>query len=218
MEKLLIILTKSRKLGNFCVAAVDVNSGNFVRVCNEKDFHDGALREGQFLDAKGRHINCLDIVNTKISRPVPEVTQVENHLIAETRPFTYAGSMPIEEVIKICKNGRVWDAFGNNRSYLDETEYSNAGHSLELIKYHSAILECRRWENPNSGYISNKTKMNFSIGNERHTNYSVTDPFYEGKTGTIPDGYLVLSLPLKPFKENNLYYKFIAALYPDTKR
>ena len=71
MKREVAILTKSSKFGGFCVAGVDINTGEWVRfVSNDVRTH-GALSAFDITYENRKICKPLDIVSVDVVAPVP---------------------------------------------------------------------------------------------------------------------------------------------------
>lgn len=67
MEKRVIILTKSDKNGGYCVAGIDVNTGNFIRLVSEDENSNYALSDNDLIyDDERTYVEPMDIVNVQL--------------------------------------------------------------------------------------------------------------------------------------------------------
>ena len=81
MECTVAILTMSSKNGGYCVAGVDVNNGNWIRLVSDVVYTHGALSNNDIKYQNGRYCRPLDIVEVPIIRSMPLEYQPENVLI-----------------------------------------------------------------------------------------------------------------------------------------
>ena len=77
----MVVLTKSAKNGGHCVAGIDVDTGNWVRlVSNDLNTH-GALSDQDMQYQDRSYCTPLDIVSVPIIKACPSQYQPENILI-----------------------------------------------------------------------------------------------------------------------------------------
>lgn len=210
MEKEVVILTKSSKFGRFCVAGVDLRTGEWVRFVSDDLPSHGALSELDITFANQSVCKPLDVVSVDVVRPEPLAHQPENYLINSQELWRKTGELSIFEVLDV-HPAEVRDfIYGNTNSFVDEWEIDGIDHSLTLVYVSSLTIH----QTINS-FNKPKSKASFFYNGKWYSGMSVTDRKYYA----VPDGtrytnaYLVVSLPDTPFPEN-CYYKFIAQIFP----
>ncbi len=204
------ILTKSSKNGGYCVAGIDMNTGEWVRFVSNNEKTHGALSNYDISYA-GEHIcKPLDVVSVHIVEAVPSAHQPENYLIDSDKYWIKTGECTLSDILKVHPAEVQPYLYGNLGPYVDSKEIDGIGYSLTLIKVSCLVLS--QTTNING---KPKTKASFTYNGKRYSNMAVTDPhFYSVQDGTIfADAYLVVSLPDTPLPEN-CYYKFVAQIYP----
>lgn len=210
--KEVIILTKSAKFKNYCVAGIGVETGEWVRlVSGIEDIH-GALTEEHMTYEDGTKCQIFDRVKVAYIDKVPTETQPENLLIAEEYYMKKVGEESLDNVVKIHPAEKHHYLFGTRysavkSSYLQEL---NVDYSLALIKVENFAFE--KMEN-SDGY--QKLKASFDYNGIRYERMSITDKEYlEPKAGSatsFAEAYLVVSIG-EPYNES--YYKFVAQIFP----
>ena len=209
-----VILTKSNMFGNFCVAGIDVSTGQWVRfVANQKG--DPLTREHLRLQ-DGGECEPLDVVDVDVSRHVPARHHTENYLIRPRLPWVKIAQWRMGDVLDLHPVETHRFLYGDFRPYLEEPFLSklNFNYSLILIQVRNLAIE---YERNAQGEV--KPKASFSYNRESYRWIRVTDPFYapdeEGDAGegiAIGDAYLVVSLPQDSY--HGKYYKLIAKIFP----
>ena len=197
MIKNVIILTLSLKFNGLCIAAYDPSNNKIIRLVKDTSIENGIPR------TYVRNINLLDEVSINILEYCPKEHQTENVLIDLDYGFKRTGR---KADIRTIYNGlqKHTNIFGNNNYKVPSVE--TLDHSLEIIKFEDMDI----YQNEN-----NKTKARFVCDFKNHSRYSVTDPNFYGKEGSIKSGYAVVSLPASDdFTEQYGYYKYVSAIYP----
>lgn len=213
MEREIIILTRSSKKSNFCVAGVDAYTGEWIRLVSNDQQSHGALSRNDIRCTNGGLCQPLDIVRVDVIGAAPLELQPENYLINRRMRWNKIGEWTIEDVINVhpAENNRY--LYGDVYPYVSEQNISDIGYSLTLVYVSS--LTITQVSSTFDGVTKVKTKASFYYNGRKYNNMSVTDPDYY----SIPDGtyyreaYLVVSLPDAPFPEG-CYYKFVARIYP----
>lgn len=210
MKKEAVILTRSSKIGGYCVAGIDIHTGEWVRFVSDDAKTHGALSRNDIRYRDGRLCKPLDVVAVDIIDSAPLDHQPENFLIDANRYWVKQDEWTISDVNEIHPSEIRPYLYGNVDPYIDNQEINSIGYSLTLIRVSSLIIN-----QVTNIYGKPKTKARFFYNGHWYYNMSVTDPeYYSAPDGTQFDqAYLVVSLPDTPFPEN-CYYKFIAQIYP----
>ena len=77
----MVVLTKSSKYGSNCVAGIDVNSGNWVRLVTEDEISHGAVTDEDLICENGEMVKVLDVIDVPIIRRCHDCIQPENVLL-----------------------------------------------------------------------------------------------------------------------------------------
>lgn len=204
------ILAKSSKNGGYCVAGIDMNTGEWARFVSNNEKTHGALSNYDISYAGGRICKPLDVVSVDIVEAVPLAHQPENYLIDSDKYWRKNGECTLSDILDVHPAEVRPYLYGNLSPYVDGKEIDDIGYSLTLIEVSSLILT-----QTTNICGKPKTKASFFYNGKRYSNMSVTDPhFYSVPDGTrLADAYLVVSLPDTPFPED-CYYKFVAQIYP----
>lgn len=203
----MVVLTESSKFKNYCVAGIDINTGEWIRLVSGDEIIHGALTDVDISYVNGDTCKILDVVNVQYIKKLPTVVQPENILIDTEVYFERERSATIEEVISLHPLENKKYIFGTKYNSIKESYLEGEGYSLMLIN--SKNLKFNFQENNDSDW---KLKVDFDYNGIRYENMSVTDPEYYGiKEGTlIEDAYMVVSMG-EPFKEK--CYKFVAKIF-----
>lgn len=207
MYKDIVILTKSSKHGKYCVAGIDFETGNWIRlVSNDKD-SDGALSEKDMLINDGI-CKPLDLVRVEILKSVPKGCQTENHLIVSGKRWIKLDTLSLDEVLELHKPKESSNIFGNTMPYISGID--RMSHSLFLAEVTN--LEIHQYEYDGR----TKTRASFVYNNRNYVDMRVTDPDYYSLPDCVFDrAYIVFSIPNQDF--DGKYYKFMAKIFPRKK-
>lgn len=201
-----LILTKSAKHHEYCVAGIDMETNEWVRLVSDDERTMFALTRDMIKYQNNRECEVLDVVNVPIIERRPLKIQKENVLIDETRYWEYIRKADISEVFQYIDCG-VW-IFNGENSYIRESEVRGLGYSLGMYKVENLILS----EHENS-YGQKKKKASFICNNVQYRNWSMTDyKYYDAPLGKIADeAIIVVSVPEDDYNGN--YYKFVAQIF-----
>lgn len=211
MKADVILITKSNKIGKFCVLAVDVNTGKIIRLVTTDEKSHGGIPENYFkyisrLNGNTYQYVPLDEVIISLAGARPLTHQTENYLIDEQIPWDMKRKVKKEELFRLCPPQEKNTIFHSVGPYLSELEMSQIHYSVEIISAHT--LQIKKFDSPNG---KPKFKANFKSGETFYQNYAVTDPKIDSEI--IADhAVLIVSLPEYPYPTSN-YYKFVAKIF-----
>lgn len=210
MKREVAILTKSSKYKGYCVAGIDINTGEWVRFVSDNEQTHGALSVYDISYADRRICKPLDVVLVDVVGAAPLAHQPENYLIDSHEYWRKTGECTLSDVLAVHPAEVRPYLYGNLSPFVDGEEIDDIGYSLTLVKVSSLTIN-----QTTNIYGKPKTKASFVYNGKLYTNMSVTDPdFYSVPDGTrYANAHLVISLPDTPISEN-FYYKFVAQIYP----
>ena len=202
MYKDIVILTKSKKYGKYCVAGIDIKEKEWVRLVSSNEEIDGALDDIDMFLQDGRCAEPLDLVRVPIAKTIPSECQIENNLIEYRKRWCKLGEMTIKDVVEMFPPIDFPYVFFDSNRYLSDLE--NANHSLELAE----VEDLRIYNN-----AFDKRKADFQYNSISYSEISVTDLDYLGfEEEYFKKAYVVVSIPNKDY--DGLYYKFVAKIFP----
>lgn len=203
----MVVLTKSSKYGNKCVAGIDVSNGEWVRLVTENEASHGAVSDNDLICEDGRSVEVLDVIDAPIIRMCADCVQPENALLDLDTYIEIVGKMTLDDVLKIHPLERKRNILGNDYGYITELRINTVGYSLIMVEVFELVIS----QEENSDGKS-KTKARFIYQGTLYENMSVTDSkFYSVQSGTQFDrAVLVVSIGT-PY--NNRYYKFVSAIF-----
>ena len=209
MESTIAILTKSSKFGGHCVAGIDVNSGEWVRLVSDNSSKHGTLSDDNICYADGCICNPLDIVCVDVVRAAPFAHQSENYLIDSHKRWRKIRECLLAEILQVHPTDNFAYIYENTQPYIDGDTIKSIGYSLMLVSVSSLVIYKVRNSNNQQ-----KTKASFIYNGQRYSNIAVTDPAYYAAQENVRyvRAYLVVSLPDAPWPDDH-YYKFIAKIY-----
>lgn len=206
MIREVVILTMSSKNHGYCVAGIDLQNGEWIRLVSDDVDTHGALSKEDVRYSDGVCCKPLDVVRVAIDQYTPIKHQPENALIDSTKYLEKIGTIDIESVLEIHPAEYHDVLLGNKYAYITEAGIYKVSESLILVKVSDlTINHPSEWS----------TKASFTYRGIQYSNIAVTDPEYY----TAPNNHhvnkaiLVMSLPDSP--QNDKYYnKFVAKIFP----
>lgn len=208
MEKNIIILTKSFKHGGYCIAGIDYETGEWIRLVSSNISTERAVPEEQLKLDNGKELDIYDIICVDITEYVGTNIQPENYLYNEQQEWEYMGQSCLEEVIEKHGYDRPEFVFSNTDRRLGEDTVFNGSPSLLLLNIQRGELFIKTFE-------SQKVQTNFWYNNREYQYIKVTQidlkDFFRGKNDgryPLPSHSIVFSLTDKYV--DNRYYKVVA--------
>lgn len=208
MKKEVVILTMSSKNKKYCVAGLDVNNGEWIRLVSNDEESHGALLRNDVTYKDNTICQPLDIVRIPVFGDCPIKYQPENVLINSEKYWKKTGEFDIETLLDTYDLDEPSYIFGNTDPYVTEEKMSQIGYSLITVEVSNL-----RISHPGE----HSTKARFTYNGVSYTNMSVTDPnFYDNIDFQYDKALLIVSLPDAPYWVNgeDRYYKFIAKIFP----
>lgn len=205
----LILMTKSAKYHNYCVAGINPHNGKWYRLVSDDDCIHGALSYNDLRMNNGREADVLDRVLLEGIEYHPGIIQTENCLIDRNNVIRYKGTEHINDIVRRFVPSEQEMVFRSEGCAMFGN-IDDIGHSLEFLrvqnlKLYTVTMEDRR-----------RTKADFEMAGKRFEHFSVTDRRYyinENETKYIEDACLVVSISEDPWEETQCHYIFIAAIY-----
>ena len=208
MNKRIVILTKSSKFGQLCVAGIDYENGEGVRLVSTDASTHGAVSYSDLQFENGRSAELLDVIDVEVTGSENNPVQPENYVIDRDYYVGYVKTISIEEAIKLYKGLGEPFILGDSSYYVDEEVVATLGRSLSL-----EVVDNLRFEQVVNDSGQPKTKLSFEYNRHHYSSMSVTDPrFYNVHDGQeFGQAAIVVSIGT-PFRGR--CYKFVAAIYP----
>lgn len=211
MKLNVLILTKSAKHHNYCVAGINCNTGELVRLVTDNEETKGAIPKNQMWYADGTPCMPLDLVEVSCIGLYPSAHQPENILVTGDR-FRKIKSIDIDDLMDRYYTrsnlNNIENLFLNSKNYLFENQMDRVTTSLILAEV--ADLKLFTVENNDK----KKTKARLIYRGKTYDKLSVTDQEYFDIDGEkkIERALVVMSLPAEPYEEI-FYFKYIAKIF-----
>jgi len=211
MKKNIIILTKSIKHGGFCVAGIDAENGQWIRLVSRDEETEGAVPKYMLQYSDGKDLAVYDIISVELIRAVPTVVQPENWLYDENYSWKKIGFSNLESVIKLHGFDTPEYVFENTEVSLPENWAFDGKSSLLLLKIPISYILVKTFDNGDK-----KVSLNFEYNKNKYQYMSISqkeirDRFkIDGRHSTGSE-YIVFSLTDK-YYVNGKYYKVIAQI------
>ena len=182
MEKKIIILTKSKKHSGYCVAGIDYETGEWVRLVSSDLETEGAVPWEDLQYSNGETLEVYDIIMCRLLRKCGTIVQPENCLYDETVKWKKVGKSNLDEVIKIHGYDSVEYVFENEDTKLPADWIFSGNPSLCLLKVKDASIWVKTFEDKKISlyllnYYRNKTDDSYPLGTVTVV-FSLTDKYY----------------------------------------
>lgn len=133
----MILLTKSRKNGNYCIAGVDPDSGHWIRLVSQNKLISCAVPPEDLKYEDGTEAQILDIVQVEIIKKNPLYYQPENYTYDSEYYWDKIGRTDLDEVIELVNDDQdryiLFDSsYKLTKDYI-MSDIANEIYSLKLI-------------------------------------------------------------------------------------
>jgi len=218
-EKDIVILTKSRKYHNYCVAGIDIHTGKWVRLVTDLEDIHGAVRSEDLRFEDGREAQILDVVRVKGLTFAGTDLQPENMVLSALHRMQFVNHMSLDEVLALHPAEIRPYLYGNTRPSSTVREIAHVDYSLTLVKVVDMNIHISRHES--GKYTKMKVTADFIYNGRRYKNIRCTDQDYEQEsladtTQYFSSAYLIVSIGAawSPSDDHEpLHYKFIAKIF-----
>lgn len=202
MEKTIIIMAKSFKHNNYCIAGIDIETGEWIRPVSDNNNLEGAVLIEDTVYQNGNEVQLFDVVTIQFIKYYPKKAQHENYLYDSKRKWVYKGSVTLNYVIKKFGVDSENFIFGNTLKSLNEKALT--GKSLMLVQIHNPAIWVKRYPERTAITLSftyacnsytfipvsdiglhenyiNLLDGKYELGTSRYAVFSLTDSFSDGK-------------------------------------
>ena len=224
--KTILCLAASRKIGGYCYAGKDIETGEWIRPVSSRADEEISVVECTTPD--GTQAKLLNIVEIPLIRATPRGYQTENHLIDPNKKLKKIADGNWQQVEGALDdhNGPLWlneDAswgFSNNRAR--ESAVDELDHSLLLIRPRRLRINVGRKGGAFDDANKRLVKAYFSHGGINYT-LAVTDldierRFFAGADRTEDMTNAVLCVSLGEIHRGHAYKLVAAVIEPPSGR
>lgn len=217
MEKEIILLAKSKKFNNLCIAGIDTSTGEWIRIVSDDNSISHAVKIEDAVYGDGSVPNLFDVVKIECKGKQQNYYQVENYTYDSKYCWSKVRQASITEVLRIHPIEYKRFVFYNSQKklskdlLLEQSEIEK--YSLMLISPKNMTIHVRQWSNKKA------VTMSFTYNRICYDYLSVTDIHYEQRFLSLEPGdyklkdgtLLVLSLG-DCYIKDNYHYKLIATI------
>lgn len=212
----IILLTKSKKYHNYCVAGIQQETGKWVRLVSEDSSIHNAVIAQDMIYNDNTEAQILDIVDVKIKKYDPNYYQIENYTYDCEKFWKKVGQATIKDVLRIIKQNNDCYIFHDDQKKLSQKFVQSLNkssiYSLKLIVPDKVKIQAKRW-NINGPL---KITASFNYNNKEYKYLSITDEKFNSKFNkegnwTFNSVAFVLSLA-DLYDEDKCHYKLVASV------
>ena len=216
LEKEIVLLTKSKKLGNYCIAGVDTKTGEWVRIISDDASIQHAI-PSEFTRYEDDSVSeVMDIVRIRCKSFSPENHQPENYVMDNKIPWKKKGTVSVRELLKIHDAERRNFLFYNTDKSVESTFINKLEnkerYSLILIEPKDICIHVKEW--PERKQVT----TSFDYAKERYWYIRITDTEFEERFSHHPEGNYGFKTPclfvisLGDENTDNKHWKLIASV------
>lgn len=215
MFKVIIIMTKSSKNGDYCIAGIDAENGSWIRLVSGNEETHGAVMREDAVYPDGTEVEIFDIVRVKLIGREPSDCQTENWRYAPKCYWEKVGKSDLKTVINLRGEDTFEDEdyiFGNDVTNKTAHDRVN-GRSLALLKVKSPRIFVKTFP------TKKDVTFWFTYNNKEYKFFKVSDRSLREKYKPKADGfysdfvnecYVVVSLT---GERDGFHYKMLAQLF-----
>ena len=214
MNKEIIILAKSVKHGEYCIAGIDTYTGKWVRPISLNTAKEGSVSPNDITYINGSQVQIFDKVQIKFLSHKPTKSQPENYIYDSSVKWIKNGESSLDEVLSIRGYDLVDLIFYNYDKEVDE-DGINGQPSLILVNVKKPHIFLKTFSDGNK-----RVQLNFEFNNHEYNYFKVSDEIILKKYETKQDGSynigenlsVVFSLTDR-FDKTGKYYKMVATAF-----
>lgn len=216
LELEFILLAKSKKYNNYCVAGIDIHSLRWIRLISDDPSISNAVPPYDLMYKNDLEAAVLDKVALRCKRSEPLFYQPENFILDNQHTLFKKGQIDYFQVEKFAEKKDY--IFHNTDKKIHSKELNDIQekeqYSLVLIKPLNPIIHVKTWEDGNK-----KISCSFDYNKRKYRFFSVTDHnilnhYLEKNDGNYNlQGNLLFVISLgEIYDRDSCHYKLIASV------
>lgn len=214
-----LILAVSYKYGGLCVAGLNLETLEYVRIGYSNGDECTAIPAWKFrcqtVDGEIQ-LNVLDVIDIDVVKMANNGCQTENYYLKNIN--SYDGTIPIDEIDSIYKNlEKASYIFLNNFDHVDIEHIKNIDYSLQFVKVENFTVT------PYTDIKGNqKLQATFNYNGRKYYNIRVTDSVFSAypscygamqKVCSLQNAYIMVSLPYDDWSiDFGKFYKYVSGI------
>lgn len=212
MEKRIIILTKSRKHSGYCIAGIDCDTGEWIRLVSSNVETERAVPLEQLQYSSGEYLEVYDVISCKLEEQSATIVQPENYIYDESVSWEKVGESNLEEVINI-HGGYDFPnyVFENGDTKLESNWIFKGNPSLYLLKVQDAAVWVKTFD-------KKTVSLNFTYNGIQYkymkiSQIDIINHYKDFDDGLYPLGTVAIVVSLTDkYYYNGKYYKLVAQI------
>ncbi len=215
MKKLVVILAKSAKYGNYCVAGIEISTNKWIRPISHDEKIADAVTAAELTYSDNTEVQIFDVVEIDFEdTPAQNKIQPENSFFKNST-WKKFGRWNLSDVEKFCGFDSTDFIFYDTSRRLELSIFETVNRQKSLlilpIENISIVTEIRNDEK--------KIQANFDYGGVRYERFGIGDIALREKFSDKPCGnFFVAEKAVATFSLTNPYkdnrcYKMIANLF-----
>ncbi|OEH86864.1 hypothetical protein BHU72_00955 [Desulfuribacillus stibiiarsenatis] len=183
MKKEIIILTKSIKRNEYCVAGIEVSTGEWIRIVSNDRSSEYAILKKHMNYADGTEADIFDVVEVDFIKPVGTDIQPENWLLNDAIKWVKRRKSNVSEILQLHPFDTPSYIFYNTSNAITKREIDLNNHrSLLLVKVSNASVFIKTYERK-------RYSICFSYNGNSYKFISITDIPIRSKFNNKIDGF-----------------------------
>lgn len=217
-KKEIILLAKSAKCHNFCIAGIDCLTGDWIRIISNDDSIQNSITEDDMRYNDGTLPSLFDVIRIECFNKSPSFHQPENYLMDNSYYWHKVRNSAIDEVLKLhpCENKDF--LFYNTDNKVDSSVlnkvHDSEKYSLILIKPQNVVISVKKWPDK----FEKAIKAIFQYNGQKYSYIAIKDHDVSNKYQSYNDGYYDLNddmyfvMSLGDTHKDGKNYKIIATI------
>lgn len=214
MYKEIIILAKSSKHSEYCIAGVDIITGEWIRPVSTNIVNEGSVPESDITYDDGNQLQRLDKVKIKLLSPNPTISQPENYIYDPNVCWKKTGESTLEELVKHRGYDKVKQIFYNHEKAVSKKEIGGQP-SLLFVDVRNSYIFVKTFYNGDR-----RIQFNFKHNSIDYKYFKVSDEAIKNDLLNVNDGEykhrdnlpVVFSLT-DEYDLTGKYYKMVAQMF-----
>lgn len=211
MERTIVVLAKSFKHWNYCIAGKEINTGAWIRPVSDRIDLEGAVLKENIICEDGHEAEILDIVTIDFIRESPTEAQNENLLYDKRCKWKHIGKVGLDEVIGKFGIDNDSFVFSDNQRFLEKDSLN--GRSLMMTEIFNPKIKVTSFPD------KNKPTICFAYRKNSYSFLSIGDIGLYNTYSSYPSGFYSLGesriavFSLTNSYNDGRYYKMLAQLF-----
>lgn len=205
MEKEIVLMAKSRKYHNYCVAGIDLKTAKWIRVISKnKEIHN-AVKPEDLKYGTDKEAQILHRVIIPIKFHAPNFFQPENYVLDNQYYLQYNGILDKKKLIQFVENKQYIFYNEDKKIHTDELKLIpiNKRYSLILIRPERVTIHVKTWKDG-----SRTISCSFFYNRNWYKYLKITDNNFEMKYLRKNDGdYYINNEVLFVISLGEIYYR-----------